>query len=206
MPALDGAIEEVAIADDGTFRLGVIGDVPPEGLCGSGLVDVLSELLRTGRMNDKGRFEDGVSRVTLYQGQGCGEDQGIFLLESDVSELAQAKGANVAGLHVVFSSYGIDFDDIDVFYLAGGFGRHLSVEASKRIGLVPSLDSAKIVQAGNTAIEGATIALLSMTKRRELEELVKKVQHCRLETHPSFFDFFVEGCQFKPVEPMPCAR
>jgi uncharacterized 2Fe-2S/4Fe-4S cluster protein (DUF4445 family) len=206
MPALDGAIEEVAIVDDGTFRLGVIGDVPPEGICGSGLVDVLSELLRTGRMNDKGRFEDGAPRVTLYHEQGRHEDGDIFLLESDVSELAQAKGANVAGLHVVFSSYGIDFDDIDVFYLAGGFGRHLGVEASKRIGLVPSLDSAKIVQAGNTAIEGATIALLSMTKRRELEELVKKVQHCRLETHPSFFDFFVEGCQFKPVEPMPCAR
>ena len=205
MPALDGAIEEVAIVDDGTFRLGVIGDVPPEGICGSGLVDVLSELLRTGRMNDKGRFEDGAPRVTLYHAQGRGQDRDIFLLESDVSELAQAKGANVAGLHVVFSSYGIDFDDIDVFYLAGGFGRHLSVEASKRIGLVPSLDSAKIVQAGNTAIEGATLLLLSITKRRELEELVKKVQHCRLETHPSFFDFFVEGCQFKPVEPMPCA-
>jgi uncharacterized 2Fe-2S/4Fe-4S cluster protein (DUF4445 family) len=106
----------------------------------------------------------------------------------------------------VFSSYGIDFDDIDVFYLAGGFGRHLSVEASKRIGLVPSLDSAKIVQAGNTAIEGATIALLSKSKRQELENLVRNVQHCRLETHPSFFDFFVEGCQFKPVEPMPCAK
>ena len=206
MPALDGAIEEVAIVDDGTFRLGVIGDVPPEGICGSGLVDVLSELLRTGRMNDKGRFEDGAPRVTLYHAQGRGQDRDIFLLESDVSELAQAKGANVAGLHVVFSSYGIDFDDIDVFYLAGGFGRHLGVEASKRIGLVPSLDSAKIVQAGNTAIEGATLLLLSITKRRELEELVKKVQHCRLETHPSFFDFFVEGCQFKPVEPMPCAR
>ena len=206
MPALDGAVEEVTIADDGSFRLGVIGDVPPEGICGSGLVDVLSELLRTGRMNDKGRFEDGASRVTLHHEQGRNEDQDIFLSESDVSELAQAKGANVAGLHVVFSSYGIDFDDIDVFYLAGGFGRHLSVEASKRIGLVPSLDSAKIVQAGNTAIEGATLLLLSMSKREELEELVKKVQHCRLETHPSFFDFFVEGCQFKPVEPMSCAR
>ena len=89
------------------------------------------------------------------------DDQDIYLLESDVNELAQAKGANVAGLHVVFSTYGIDFDEIDVFYLAGGFGRHLNVEASKRIGLVPWLDSAKIVQAGNTAIEGATIALLS---------------------------------------------
>ena len=202
MPALEGAVEEVEIAGDGSMRLRVIGDARPEGICGSGLVDALSELLRTGRMNDMGRFRDDVHRIALYQDQ----DRDVYLLESDVNELAQAKGANVAGLQVVFSSYGIDFDDIDVFYLAGGFGRHLDVEASKRIGLIPSLDSTKIVQAGNTAIEGATIALLSETKRRELEELVKKVQHCRLETHPNFFDFFVEGCQFKPVEPIPCAR
>jgi uncharacterized 2Fe-2S/4Fe-4S cluster protein (DUF4445 family) len=204
MPALDGAIEEVAIGDDGSYSLRVIGDVKPAGICGSGLVDVLSELLRTGRMNEMGRFEDDVRRVTLHHGEAPSED--IFLLESDVNELAQAKGANVAGLHTVFSSYGIDFADIDVFYLAGGFGRHLKVEASQRIGLVPSLDSTKVVQAGNTAIEGATIALLSKSKRQELEEMVKKVQHCRLETHPNFFEFFVEGCQFKPVEPIPCAR
>ncbi len=143
--------------------------------------------------------------LTLYHGGAPDKDADIFLLESDVNELAQAKGANVAGLHAVFSSYGIDFDDIDVFYLAGGFGRHLNVEASKRIGLVPSVASTKIVQAGNTAIEGATIALLSKSKRQELEDLVKRVQHCRLETHPDFFNFFVEGCQFKPVEPIPCA-
>ena len=204
MPALEGAIEEVAIADDGSFRLKVIGDGTPEGICGSGLVDALSELLRTGRMNDKGRFEDDVHRIALWHGPDLDED--IYLLESDVNELAQAKGANVAGLHVVFSTWGVDFEDIDVFYLAGGFGRHLKVEASKRIGLVPWIDSAKIVQAGNTAIEGATMALLSKTKRQELEALVKKVEHCRLETHPGFFDFFVEGCQFKPVEPMACAR
>jgi uncharacterized 2Fe-2S/4Fe-4S cluster protein (DUF4445 family) len=202
MPALDGAIEEVAIADDGAICLRVIGDVQPEGICGSGLVDVLSELLRTGRMNEMGRFEDDVKRVTLYHDK----DKEVFLLESDVNELAQAKGANVAGLHAVFSSYGINFDEIEVFYLAGGFGRHLNIEASKRIGLIPSLDSTKIIQAGNTAIEGATIALLSKSKRQELEDLVKRVEHCRLETHPNFFEFFVEGCQFKPVEPMPCAK
>jgi len=210
MPALDGAIEEVAIEEDGSYRLKVIGDGKPEGICGSGLVDALSELLRTGQMNDKGRFEDDVRRITLWQGgAGAGDgigDGDVFLLESDVNELAQAKGANVAGLHVVFSTFGIDFEDVDVFYLAGGFGRHLKVEASKRIGLVPYIDSQKIVQAGNTAIEGATIALLSKRKRRELEVLVKKVEHCRLETHPSFFEFFVEGCQFKPVEPIPCAK
>jgi len=204
MPALDGAIEEVEIGDDGAFHLRVIGDASPEGICGSGLVDLLSELLRTDRMNEMGRFEDDIRRVTLYRGKA--HDEEVYLLESDVNELAQAKGANVAGLHVVFSSYGIEFDDIDVFYLAGGFGRHVNVEASKRIGLVPSLASAKIVQAGNVAIEGATIALLSKSKRKELEGLVKKVEHCRLETHPNFFEFFVEGCQFKPVEPMPCAK
>jgi uncharacterized 2Fe-2S/4Fe-4S cluster protein (DUF4445 family) len=202
MPALEGAIEDVAIADDGSFRLGVIGGGAAEGICGSGLVDLLSELRRTGRMNEMGRFEDDVRRITLSRAG----DKEVYLLESDVNELAQAKGANVAGLQVVFSTYGIDFNEIDAFYLAGGFGRHLKAEASKRIGLVPDLDSAKVVQAGNIAIEGATIALLSKTKRQELEALVKKVQHCRLETHPQFFDFFVEGCQFKPLEAIPCAK
>ena len=200
MPALDGAIEAVEIGAEGNFKLGVIGNGTPEGICGSGLVDALSEFLRTGRMNEFGRFEDSQHRIDLYRDA----EKDVYLLESDVNELAQAKGANVAGLHVVFSTYGIDFDDIDVFYLAGGFGRHIGVESAKRIGLVPNLPAAKIVQAGNTAIEGATIALLSKAKRQELEELVKRAQHCRLETHPSFFNFFVEGCQFKPVETMPC--
>jgi uncharacterized 2Fe-2S/4Fe-4S cluster protein (DUF4445 family) len=204
MPALDGAIEAVQIDDSGSFRLRVIGEGKPTGICGSGLVDVLSELLRIGRMNALGRFTDDARRIPLYHNKEDGED--VYLMESDVNELAQAKGANVAGLQVVFSSYGIDFDDLGVFYLAGGFGRHLNVEAARRIGMVPNLDVRKIVQAGNTAIEGATIALLSKRKRQEMEEMVKKVRHCRLETHPSFFDFFVEGCQFKPVELIPCAK
>src|SRR5688572_28428379 len=112
MPGLDGAIEDVAIDDaDGSVKVGVIGDVPPQGICGSGLVDLMSELLRTGRMNEYGRFEDGDSRITLD------ESRDIFFLESDVNELAQAKGANVAGLQVVFNYYGLGFDDLDVFYL-----------------------------------------------------------------------------------------
>jgi uncharacterized 2Fe-2S/4Fe-4S cluster protein (DUF4445 family) len=194
MPGLDGAIEDVTLNADGSFRLGVIGETKAEGMCGSGLVDLLSELLRVGWMNEMGRFEDGRSRIAVDPAHN------IFFLESDVNELAQAKGANVAGLHTVFNNYGIDFDDVDVFYLAGGFGRHLSIEAARRIGLMPNLPDAKIVQIGNAAIEGAAIALLSKSRRAGLEELVKKVQHCRLETHPRFFDFFVEGCQFKPME------
>jgi uncharacterized 2Fe-2S/4Fe-4S cluster protein (DUF4445 family) len=195
MPGLPGAIEHVSIAPDGSIAFDTIGNVPPTGICGSGLVDILSELLRTGRMNALGRFEGGDEPIPLSRN---GENH-IRLGEADVNELAQAKGANVAGLHIVFNRYGIRFEDLDVFYLAGGFGRHLNVSSSKRIGLIPDLDDRKIVQVGNAAIEGASIALLSRSKRRELEELVRRVQHCRLETHPGFFDFFVEGCQFRPV-------
>jgi uncharacterized 2Fe-2S/4Fe-4S cluster protein (DUF4445 family) len=194
MPGLDGAVEDVTLDPDGRFHLGVIGGGRAQGICGSGLIDLLGELLRTGRMNEMGRFEDGSHRILVD------EDSGLAFFESDVNELAQAKGANVAGLHVVFSNYGLRFEDIDRFYLAGGFGRHVKIGASKRIGLIPNLPDTKIVQVGNAAIEGACVALLSRSKRHELEDLVKRVEHCRLETHPGFFDFFVEGCQFKPVE------
>ena len=195
MPALDGAIEDVRIAADGSFQLDVIGGGPPQGICGSGLVALMSELMRTGQLNERGRFEDGPHRIAL-------DPQGsVFFLESDVNELAQAKGANSAGLQVVFANYGIDFDQIEVFYLAGGFGRHMNVQAAERIGLIPPIPEGRVVQAGNAAIEGASLALLSQSKRRELEQLVRQVEHCRLETHPRFFDFFVEGCLFKPMEP-----
>ena len=197
MPALDGAIDTVSLDHEGACRFTVIGDVPPEGVCGSGLIDLLSELLRTGRMNQMGRFEDGSHRITIDASRD------IHFLESDVNELAQAKGANVAGLHVVFNRFGVSFDDVEAFYLAGGFGRHLDVEASRRIGLIPSLPASRVRRVGNAAIEGATLALISRTKRQELEALVRRVEHCRLETDPRFFDFFVEGCQFKPVTAIP---
>jgi uncharacterized 2Fe-2S/4Fe-4S cluster protein (DUF4445 family) len=194
MPGLEGAIESVTANGEDSFEFRVIGGTAPEGICGSGLVELMSELLRTARMNDMGRFEDGLHRITLDK------DRNIFFLESDVNELAQAKGANVAGLQTVFSQFGAAFDRLEVFYLAGGFGRHLKIDAARRIGLIPNLPNSKIVQVGNAAIEGACMALLSKTKRQELEQLVRRVEHCRLETHPRFFDFFVDGCQFKPLE------
>jgi uncharacterized 2Fe-2S/4Fe-4S cluster protein (DUF4445 family) len=196
MPGLPGAIEKVRIAGDGAFQVGVIGDVPAEGICGSGLVDLLSELLRTNQINRLGRYEHGEDKIVL----DVKSDSPIYLTESDINELAQAKGANVAGLQVIFQDYGIRFEDVDLFYLAGGFGRHLNVESSKRIGLIPNIAGSKILQVGNAAIEGACIALLSRSKREELEILVKRVTHCRLEAHENFFNFFVEGCQFNPVE------
>jgi len=195
MPGLPGAIESVEILADGSFATATIGGGPAEGICGSGLVDALGELLRTGRMNPLGRLENGESEVVL---DARGE-RPVVLREADINELAQAKGANVAGLYIVMDRYGVRFEDLDVFYLAGGFGRHLDVASARRIGLIPDLPDAKIRQVGNAAIEGASIALLSGARRAELEALVARVEHVRLETHPDFFHWFVEGCQFQPV-------
>jgi uncharacterized 2Fe-2S/4Fe-4S cluster protein (DUF4445 family) len=199
MPGLPGAIERVSFGLEGVLSIKVIGDGPAEGICGSGLVDMLGELFRTERMNRLGRLENGESRIVL-DSRG---DEPIYFTEADINELAQAKGANAAGLRVVFEDYGIKPEALEVLYLAGGFGRYLDVQSAKRIGLVPNLPDSKIRQVGNASIEGACIALLSQTRRRELEELVKRVTHCRLEAHPRFFDFFVEGCQFGPFDSSP---
>ncbi|MCZ6795481.1 MAG: ASKHA domain-containing protein [Planctomycetota bacterium] len=193
MPGLRGAIESVRIRDDGSVAHRVIGETPPQGVCGSGLVDLLSELRRTERMNELGRFTDESSSFPVDA------ERGLRITEEDISQLAQAKGANVAGLRIGLQRYGVEVDDIEVFYLAGGFGKYLSVDSARRIGLIPNLPDEKIRQVGNTSIEGATLALLSASRRRELEDVVKGVTHVELETDEDFFDHFVDGCQFVPV-------
>ncbi len=199
MPGLPGAIEDLTLLPDASAQIRVIGSLPPEGLCGSGLVALLSELLRTRQLNPLGRFENDQDRFVIP----VPSDEPVFLSESDINELAQAKGANIAGLRILFESFGARFHDLHRFYLAGGFGRHLDLDAARRIGLIPDLPSDRIVQVGNAAIEGASLALLSQTKRQELELLVRRVTHCRLEADPNFFDHFVEGCQFQRLHSPP---
>jgi len=193
MPGLEGAIERVRLRDDGRTEFDVIGGGVPEGICGSGLVDALSEFRRKDLIDSYGRFADGADRFEFDRANN------IYLSESDISELAQAKGANVAGLCVLVNSYGVPFDDIETFYLAGGFARHLDVEAAKRIGFIPDLPTERIRKIGNAAIEGASLALRSTSQRAILEKLVRTIGHVELETDAHFFDHFVEGCQFAPV-------
>ncbi len=193
VPGLEGAIEKVKITDEGQVTLSVIGDIEPIGICGSGLIDVVGELRRTSQMNELGRFENDSDQFTIDSRNH------IYLCEKDINELAQAKGANVAGLNIVLKNYGITADDLDVFYLAGGFGRHINIDSARRIGLIPDLDNSRIKQIGNATIEGLTIALLSASKRKQLEKLVTGIRHIELETDPDFFDHFVNGCQFGPI-------
>ena len=195
MPAADGAIETVRIGDDGAFAYETIGGKPPAGLCGSGLIDLLAELRRSGRLTAKGVFAaDRKQRETTVV-----PEHGITFSKEDASNLGQAKAANYCGQLIVMRALGVDPAGIDRLYLAGGFANYVNVRNAVSIGLLAPVPPARIVKAGNAAARGARAILLSATRRRALEREVQAIEHIELETTPDFFDLFVDGCQFKPM-------
>ena len=194
MPGYDGAIEKVVINDRGLAESTVIGDVEPIGICGSGLIDLLAELRRTGMMDELGKFDDGSGEYEFS------ESNNLTLSRADISALAQAKAANYCGQAIVLREYGLPIDEFEKLYLAGGFANYVDASNAIDIGFIANMPLDRVEKIGNTALEGATIMLLSTPKREEIEKLTATIEHVELETAPDFFDFFVEGCLFKPME------
>jgi uncharacterized 2Fe-2S/4Fe-4S cluster protein (DUF4445 family) len=190
MPGLRGAIEKISISDSGQVNYQVIDETSPEGICGSGLVDLLYQLQKSGRISNTGRLINGHDRFMVDS------QADIYLSEGDISELAQAKGASSAGVKLLLERAGLELSDLDRFYLAGGFARYLDLDAARHINLVPNIPDHRTVQIGNAALEGATIALCSMPQRQMLEILVQNAEHLALEEQQRFFDYFVDGCLF----------
>ena len=192
MPGYDGAIESLMFSESGTeYR--TIGNKKPQGICGSGLIQILSELLRTQQMNELGVFDNKKQKIVLEP------TQEISISRSDVSSLAQAKSANYAGQFITMRSYGINTNQISKLYLAGGFANYIDPECAIGIGFLPNISPKKITKVGNASLEGATIMLKSKFHRRQIEEKVKSIEHIELETFDDFFEIFVEGCMFKPM-------
>lgn len=193
MPGYEGAVEAVAIAD-GKVTCRTIGNVEPQGICGSGLIDLLAELRRTGMMNKLGVFEDGSDKFVFQT------DKKMSLSRMDISNLAQAKSANYCGQRIVLNHYGTSADKIARLYLAGGFANYINVENAVNIGFIANLPIKKVIKAGNTSLEGATIMLISSEMRQVAESMVQRIDHVELETASDFFDIFVEGCMFNPMK------
>ena len=192
MPGYDGAVESVSI-DGAEVTIKTIGDQSPQGICGSGLVDLLAELRRTRQISELGVFDDGVGEFVFEP------ERGMSLSRADVSALAQAKSANYAGQYIVLRRYGVPLERVSKLYLAGGFANYVDVDNAVGIGFIANVPKERIVKVGNAALEGATIMLLSGALRHKVEDLVRMVEHVELETTPDFFDIFVEGCMFKPM-------
>lgn len=193
MPGYDGAIESVRIVNGGV-EFDTIGDAVPEGICGSGLVDLLAELVRTETMNELGVLQDGASEFDVVP------ERGITISRADMSALAQAKAANYCGQWIVLREYGTSPERLTRMYLAGGFANYIDIDNARDIGFIANVSTDRVSQVGNAALEGATIMLTSRVKRKEIELLTRDIEHVELETMPDFFDLFVEGCQFKPMK------
>lgn len=194
MPGYDGAVEKVSINDNGEASSVVIGEVEPIGICGSGLIDLLAELRRTDLMNVLGNLNDGSDEYEFSNSNN------LTLSRADISALAQAKAANFCGQAIVLREYGLPIEKFEKLYLAGGFANYVDESNAIDIGFIANVPKDKIEKIGNASLEGAVIMLLSTVKREHIEKLTATIEHVELETAPDFFDFFVEGCHFKPME------
>lgn len=209
MRAADGAIEVVSIDDEGV-KLGVIGDATPVGICGSGLVDAVFVLHKSGLLDDSGRFitdEEAqkvaphiadrlVTRDTgdrVFMLHGTLDDGGVYLSQRDVRELQFAKASIATGWRLLLEELNLVDDDVQQVLLAGSFGSYLSPASAIGIGLVPKLPVMRIVSAGNVAGEGAKMVLLSHTERSGADKLLNEVKYVELSDRPDFNDkFFLE--------------
>ena len=192
MPGYEGAVETVEIVG-GKAQYTTIGGGQPQGICGSGLVDLLAELRRTGTMNQLGVFDDGSDSFYFAP------ENGMSVSRSDVSALAQAKSANYCGQRIVLRRYGVPAEDISKLYLAGGFANYVDVANAVSIGFIANVPQERVAKVGNAALEGATIMLRSTRMRRVIEDMASQIEHVELETTPDFFDIFVDGCMFEPM-------
>ncbi|HEY2438760.1 MAG TPA: ASKHA domain-containing protein, partial [Solirubrobacteraceae bacterium] len=216
MRAADGAIEGIKVNGD-SLDLEVIGDVEPVGMCGSGLVDAVAELVHAGLLDHSGRFipdEDAAERfpglsdrltkigaervfVLHWRGEVGGDpSSSIYLSQRDVRELQFAKGSIATGWQILVREMGIDVADISQVLLAGSFGAYLSPLSAVRIGLVPRIALPRIVSAGNVAGEGAKIAALSLRERAEAESILREVEYVELSGRADFNDLFIDQLAF----------
>ena len=214
MRAADGAIEVIRLGDD--VELGVIGDVEPMGLCGSGLVDAVAELVKVGLLDATGRFlpeEQAVDiapkladRLTMLGKERvfvlhrphpeAGPEDCVVLSQRDVRELQFAKAAISTGWSLLLEELGLEHRDVQQVLMAGSFGSYISPASAVRIGLVPQLPVLRIVSAGNVAGEGAKMALLSVRERAGAAALLEEVTYVELSDRTDFNDRFVDQLGF----------
>ena len=208
MRAAEGAIETVKLSAAGV-ELGVIGEVEPAGLCGSGLVDAVAELVRTGLLDASGRFVTAeraaalspvlAARLTEVNGERVfmlAEPGEVFLSQRDVRELQFAKAAIATGWSLLLEELGVTARDVQQVLLAGSFGSYLSPANAIRIGLVPKLPVLRVVSAGNVAGEGAKLALLSLRERAGAQALMEEVRYVELSDRADFNDRFIDKLSF----------
>jgi uncharacterized 2Fe-2S/4Fe-4S cluster protein (DUF4445 family) len=216
MRGASGAIDKVVIDDD--VHIHVIGDSPALGICGSGLVDAIAQMLNAGIINSSGRLlnraelekhgsispllkeriieEYRKRQFILAYGNQTESGEPIVITQQDIRELQLAKGAIFAGINMLIKKLEIQAEDIVEILLAGAFGNYLDKHSAVRIGLLPAFPPEKIRSVGNAAGLGSQLALLSGQAKQEADQIAKFTAHIALTNNPVFQHAFAEAMAF----------
>jgi uncharacterized 2Fe-2S/4Fe-4S cluster protein (DUF4445 family) len=198
MRAASGAIERVRIID-GEVHTHTIGGVPPVGICGSGIVDAVAEMLYAGVLDNRGNFRrdstlvhpsEGQNKFVLVPARATGHASDIAVTRSDVNEIQLAKAAIRTGIEILLREVGIDSADIDEVVIAGAFGSYLDIRSAVQLGMFPPLAQERFHQIGNGAGSGARQMLISGDQRRTAERIARQIEYVELTNHPAFSERF----------------
>jgi uncharacterized 2Fe-2S/4Fe-4S cluster protein (DUF4445 family) len=205
MRAADGAIEQVRL-DDATLEptLLTIGRVKPLGICGSGLIDLVSELFLTGAIDRNGTFVEPArsERVRMIDGHGeyvlvdadeSGTGGDIVLTETDIGNLIRAKAAINAGINVLVDSIGLAIGDIDEVLVAGGFGRYLDIDRITALGMFPELPVSRYSFVGNSSLAGARLGVTSRKMLDRSHKVAEALTYLELSVNPGFMERYVSS-------------
>ncbi|MDD6024662.1 MAG: ASKHA domain-containing protein [Oscillospiraceae bacterium] len=202
-----GAIHRVS-HQGSMLKLQVAGGCTPRGLCGSGLIDLLAALLELGVVDETGRLlppdeasavfgavleEDENENGILY----LSTDRQVFFSQADVRKLQLAKAALAAGIEILLTQAGISPEQLDTLSIAGAFGSSLMPESAMKIGMIPEIPTEKLRVLGNTALEGARLAMTSQEAEAAMLELQKRCQYLELSGNAAFSDAFVDHMSFE---------
>ena len=207
MRATDGAIEACTI-DKATMEptLSVVGDPgqKPVGICGSGIIDIISELFRCGIINAKGLFiregkrverdHHGMGRYVLAWPEESETEREISINEVDIDNFIRAKGAIFSAIDTLLKSVDMDVDMIDHVYVAGGIGSGINMKNTVNIGMFPDVDLDKFTYIGNSSLTGAYAMVMSTAAEKKTGEVAKNMTYMELSTHPGYMDAFVAAC------------
>ena len=207
MRATDGAIESCVIDRD-TMQptFGIIGEAgqKPVGLCGSGIIDTIAELFRTGIINSKGLFvregarvardHHGTGRYILAFPEESATGREVALNEVDIDNFIRAKGAIYSAIDTLLSAMDMDQSVIEGVYVAGGIGSGINMKNAVRIGMFPNVPLELFHYIGNSSQAGAYAMALSDEAAKKVEEVAKNMTYMELSTHPGYMDAFVAAC------------
>ncbi len=204
MRAAPGAIERIQIVD-GEIRYQTVDGQPPIGICGSGILDAVAEMLDDQAVDRRGAMRDEHERVAAVEGKksfllvhksASGHQRDITLLPKDIYEIQLAKSAIRAGIDVLLDQVGLHYEAIDSFIIAGAFGTYLDLRSAIRVGMFPPLPLERFRQVGNAAGIGAKQMLISSERRRRANAIAQRVEYIELATHPLFFRVFMDALTF----------